>query len=77
MTSSFLQVGRTIASRPTHFALTGDKGCPHLHLADMQAFLPMFIFDAYKKGMKPKERNKAILHITLFLDWCKKNVKKQ
>ena len=55
-------------------ALTGDKGCPHLHLEDMQAFLPYFIDAEFKKG-KSKTRGLAILHVALFLDWCKKNVK--
>jgi hypothetical protein len=55
-------------------ALTGDRGCPHLHLEDMQAFLPMFISDKNGK-IDMSEKGKAILHVTLFLDWCKKNVK--
>ena len=53
---------------------TTSDPCPHLHLAEMQGFLPYFIDAEFKKG-KSKNRGMAILHVTLFLDWCKKNVK--
>ena len=56
----------------TDFKLTGYKGCPHLHLGDMQAFLPYFISDEFPKG-KSKARGQAILHVALFLDWMKKH----
>lgn len=59
--------------------------CPHLHLEDLQAFLPMFIDAEFPKGGKGKWlgvgineielRGLAILHVTLFIEWCKKNIK--
>ena len=48
--------------------------CDKLHLHDLQGFLPMFIQDEFPKG-QAKDRGAAILHVALFLDWCKKNVK--
>lgn len=49
------------------------KRCPHLHLEDMQAFLPYFISDEFPKG-KSKARGQAILHVALFLDWMKHHI---
>ena len=64
---------QTTASTPPGTWYTGER-CPHLHLEDMQAFLPYFIDAEFKKG-KSKTGGLAILHVALFLDWCKKNVK--
>jgi hypothetical protein len=35
----------------------------------------MFIADEYKNGKRIRDKGSAILHVSLFLDWMRKNVK--
>ena len=50
------------------------KTCLHLHLEDIQAFIPYFMADNRLKIKTMKDRGSAKLHVTLFLDWMKHHI---